>query len=156
VGEWLKEDEGVHEEVLRTRIVEEVDKHVFEESSRINSTWGGNLVDMVRATRYLQIIEEENLLNHTGTVGEILIAGLKAVADESRGVMSNVRGRGMMVAFDLPDTGTRDIMMKTLEQNGLKALKSGTNSIRFRGMLDVPEEVVEKALEIVAKSLPVE
>jgi len=68
--------------------------------------------------------------------------------------MTNVRGRGMMVAFDLPDTAKRDVMMKTLEVNGLKALKSGLNSIRFRGMLDVPEEVVEKALEIVAKSLP--
>ena len=142
--------------IVAGKRVEEVDQHVFEESSRINSTWGGNLVDMVRATRYLQIIDEENLLAHTAAVGEILISGLKAVADESKGIMSNVRGRGMMVAFDLPDPIRRDTMMKTLEKNGLKALKSGTNSIRFRGMLDVPEEVVEKALEIVAKSLPVE
>jgi L-lysine 6-transaminase len=142
--------------IVAGRRVEEVDQHVFEESSRINSTWGGNLVDMVRATRYLQIIEEEKLLAHTAAVGEILISGLKAVADESKGIISNVRGRGMMVAFDLPDAGRRDTMMKTLEKNGLKALKSGTNSIRFRGMLDVPAEVVEKALQIVAKSLPVE
>ncbi|MEJ2512664.1 MAG: aminotransferase class III-fold pyridoxal phosphate-dependent enzyme, partial [Anaerolineales bacterium] len=140
--------------IVAGKRVEEVDQNVFEESSRLNSTWGGNLVDMVRATRYLQIIQEENLLAHTAVVGEKLLSGLKAVAEESKGMMTNVRGRGMMVAFDLPDTAKRDVMMKTLEVNGLKALKSGLNSIRFRGMLDVPEEVVEKALEIVAKSLP--
>jgi L-lysine 6-transaminase len=142
--------------IVAGKRVEEVDKHVFEESSRINSTWGGNLVDMVRATRYLQIINEENLLAHTASVGEKLIDGLKAVAEESRGMMFNVRGRGMMVAFDLPDQAKRDTMMSALEKNGLKALKSGENAIRFRGMLDVPKEVVEKALEIVAKSLPLE
>ena len=140
--------------IVAGKRVEEVDQNVFEESSRLNSTWGGNLVDMVRATRYLQIIQEENLLAHTAVVGEKLLSGLKAVAEESKGMMTNVRGRGMMVAFDLPDTAKRDVMMKTLEVNGLKALKSGLNSIRFRGMLDVPEDVVEKALEIVAKSLP--
>ncbi len=136
--------------------VDEVDRHVFEEPSRINSTWGGNLVDMVRATRYLQIIDEENLLAHTAQMGEKLITGLRAVADESKGIMTNVRGRGMMVAYDLPDEARRDMMMKTLEENGLKALKSGIRSVRFRGMLDVPEDVIRKALEIVAKSLPLE
>ncbi len=89
-------------------------------------------------------------------MGEKLITGLRAVADESKGIMTNVRGRGMMVAYDLPDEARRDMMMKTLEENGLKALKSGIRSVRFRGMLDVPEDVIRKALEIVAKSLPLE
>ena len=134
--------------------VEEVEKNVFEESSRINSTWGGNLVDMVRSARYLQIIEEENLVAHTEAMGEILIEGLESVAAESKGLMTNVRGKGMMVAYDLPDGTVRDEMMKTLEKNGLKALKSGERSIRFRGMLDIPEEAIQQGLEIVAKSLP--
>ena len=46
--------------ILASRRIEEVKDHVFELSSRINSTWGGNLVDMVRAQRYLEIIEEES------------------------------------------------------------------------------------------------
>ena len=58
---------------------------------------------MVRATRYLEIIEEDNLVAHTEVMGEKLIEGLKNVADESKGIMTNVRGKGMMVAFDLPD-----------------------------------------------------
>jgi len=110
----------------------------------------------VRATRYLEIIQEENLLDHTAKMGEKLISGLQGVAEESNGLMSNVRGKGMMVAYDLPDQPCRDKMMNILENNGLKALKSGDHSIRFRGMLDIPEEVIDQALEIVARSLPVE
>lgn len=140
--------------IVAGKRVEEVEKHVFAESSRINSTWGGSLVDMVRATRYLEIIEEDDLVAHTAVMGQKLIEGLMSVADESKGLMTNVRGKGMMVAYDLPNPQKRDEMMGTLEKNGLKALKSGVHSIRFRGMLDLPEEVIEKGLEIVAKSLP--
>ncbi len=142
--------------IVAGKRVEEVENHVFKKSSRINSTWGGNLVDMVRSTRYLQIIEEENLVAHTAKMGEKLISGLKAVAEESNEVMTNVRGKGMMVAFDLPTPQKRNDMMQLLLHNGLKALKSGERSIRFRGMLDIPEEVIEKALEVVARSLPVD
>lgn len=142
--------------IIASKRVDEVENNVFTESSRINSTWGGNLVDMVRATRYLEIIEEENLLDHTVEMGKKLVSGLQAVAEESKGLMSNVRGKGMMVAYDLPNPGKRDEMFKLLAKNGLKALKSGTHSIRFRGMLDTPEDVIEKALDVVAQSLPVD
>lgn len=141
--------------IIANKRVEDVEGHVFEESSRINSTFGGNLVDMVRATRYLEIIEEDNLVEHTAKVGKKMIAGLEAIADESKGIMTNVRGKGLMIAYDLPDQAARDKMSKTLDDNGLKALKSGNRSMRFRGMLDTPEEVVDKALEVVAKSLPI-
>lgn len=142
--------------IISSKRVEEVKSHVFEESSRINSTWGGNLVDMVRATRYLEIIEEDNLLEHTARIGKKMISGLKAIAEESKGLMSNVRGKGLMIAYDLPDQAKREEMIETLTNNGLKALTSGNRSIRFRGMLDTPEEIIDKALQIVAKSLPVE
>jgi L-lysine 6-transaminase len=135
--------------------IDEVQKHVFEESSRINSTFGGNLVDMVRATRYLEIIEEDNLLEHTAKMGEKMNAGLETVAEESKGMLSNVRGKGLMVAYDLPNQEKRDQMIDKLFENGLKALKAGNRTVRFRGMLDTPEEIIDKSLELVAKSIPV-
>ncbi|MBN2502135.1 MAG: L-lysine 6-transaminase [Anaerolineales bacterium] len=133
--------------------IDEVKGHVFEESSRINSTWGGNLVDMVRATRYLEIIAEENLLEHTTKMGKHLLSGLNAVAEDTNGLVSNVRGSGMMVAFDMPTAVTRDEMLDTMKQNGLYALKCGQQGIRFRGMLDVPQDVIDKAVEIVDVSV---
>lgn len=141
--------------IIAGKRVEEVEKHVFEESSRINSTWGGNLVDMVRATRYLEIIEEDNLVEHTAKMGELMNTGLETVAEESKGMMSNVRGKGLMVAYDLPSQEKRDQMIEKLSENGLKALKAGNRTIRFRGMLDTPEEIIDKSLEIVARSIPV-
>ncbi len=135
--------------------IEEVDNHVFEEPSRINSTWGGNLVDMVRATRILEIIEEDNLLDHTAKMGEKMASGLETVAEESKGMMTNVRGKGLMIAYDLPNQEKRDEMIGKMSDNGLKALKCGNRSIRFRGMLDTPAEIIDKALEMVARSIPV-
>lgn len=140
--------------IIAGKRVEEVKGHVFEESSRINSTFGGNLTDMVRATRYLEIIEEENLLENTQKVGAQMLTGLEAIAEESNNVVSNVRGKGLMLAFDLPNQDTRGAMIEKLTENGLKALMSGDRSIRFRGMLDTPVEIVEQALDIVAKSIP--
>lgn len=135
--------------------VQEVESNVFQQESRVNSTWGGDLTDMVRSTRFLEIMQEENLLDHTAKMGERLLAGLNAVAENSKGIVTNVRGRGMFVAFDLPDQSARDATMERLKENGLYALKAGARSVRFRGMLDTPREIIDQAVEIVEKSLPV-
>ena len=134
--------------------VREVPGNVFEEASRINSTWGGDLTDMVRSTRFLEIMEQDKLLDHTAKMGERVLDGLHTMAAKSKGEISNVRGRGMMVAFDLPDQAARDAMMDTLKDNGLYALKSGNRAIRFRAMLDTPAEIIDKALDIVEQSAP--
>jgi L-lysine 6-transaminase len=134
--------------------VDEVKNNVFVESSRINSTFGGNLVDMVRCTRILEIIEEENLLKNAARGGEKMLEGLEGIAAESREIINNVRGKGLMIAFDLPDQEKRNSMLDSMFDNGLLAMKSGDNSIRFRGMLDTPEEAIDQALEIVAQCIP--
>ncbi|MFL7813254.1 MAG: L-lysine 6-transaminase [Anaerolineales bacterium] len=163
---WAYEHYGVEPDVIafgkKTHVcgiiagkrVDEVEKNVFQESSRINSTFGGNLVDMVRATRIIEIIEEDNLVHNAAVQGEKMLEGLESIADESHEMVSNVRGKGLMIAYDLPDQGKRDTMLGTMFDNGLLAMKSGDHSIRFRGMLDTPEEAVNEALEIVAKSIP--
>ncbi len=140
--------------IIAGKRVDEVKNNVFVESSRINSTFGGNLVDMVRCTRILEIIEEENLLKNAARGGEKMLEGLEGIAAESREIINNVRGKGLMIAFDLPDQEKRNSMLDSMFDNGLLAMKSGDNSIRFRGMLDTPEEAIDQALEIVAQSIP--
>jgi len=134
--------------------INKVDNHAFEESSRLNSTFGGNLVDMVRATRYLEIMEEENLVDNAAKMGEKLLKGLKAIAQDNTEMLSNVRGQGLMVAFDLPSDEKRQEMLQNLKSNELYALKCGCQSIRFRPMLDVSAETIDKGLEIISKSVP--
>jgi L-lysine 6-transaminase len=133
------------------RIDEEPD-NVFKVSSRLNSTWGGNLVDMVRSQRYLEIMVEDDLLHNTTIMGKSLLDGLTQITSGSD-LISNVRGRGAMIAFDLPDPRARDIFRGLLLENGLVALKCGTRSIRFRPMLDLDASAVEEGLGIVEKSL---
>ena len=133
--------------------LDEVEGHVFDEESRINSTFGGDLTDMTRSARFLQIIQEENLIEHTDKMGKLMMAGLSGLAEDSKGKMSNVRGRGLMIAFDLPDQADRDVMIDRMKENGLYALNSGNRSIRFRGMLDLPEDIINDSLKIVEKSL---
>ena len=73
--------------------VEEVEKHVFEESSRLNSTWGGSLVDMVRLTIYLELIEKENLVEKAAKTGKFLQQSLHNLQEEFPSLFSNARGR---------------------------------------------------------------
>ncbi len=132
--------------------VDEVENHVFKESSRINSTWGGNLVDMVRSTKYLQIIKEDNLVDNARKMGEYLLGNLSDVCEDSKEKMSNARGRGLMCAFDLPSEEQRNKMRKQLYKNHVMILASGEKSIRFRPPLNIDKEHIDKAMSILAKS----
>ena len=108
-------------------------ENVFTVSSRINSTWGGNLVDMVRCRRFLEIIEQESLVANARTVGERLLARLADLAAEFPGRMTNVRGRGLFIAFDLPDHLTRNkVLACWLQKHNVMGLASGECAIRLR------------------------
>ena len=139
--------------ILAGRRIDEVERNVFHESARINSTWGGSLVDMVRFGRYLEIIEEEKLVERSRQVGAFLLAEIEKLQDENPGRIGNARGRGLMCAFDLPDTETRDRFKKLAFENGMLILGSGRTSIRFRPTLSVGTEEVEQGMAILRRVL---
>ena len=109
---------------------------------------------MVRATRILQIIKEDNLVENAKKMGEYLVAELRKIQEQvGNDFMNNIRGRGLFVAFELPNTELRaKVMGKTME-DGLLALSSGEKSIRFRPALTVDKETIDKAMKILRKSL---
>lgn len=133
--------------------IDEVENNVFHESSRINSTWGGNLVDMVRFRRYLEIIVTENLIENANKVGEYFVNRLMQIEGEFEGLVSAVRGRGLMIAFDLPDTEIRNRCLQSLFNNGVIALNSGKRAIRFRPSLNLTTDLVDEAMSVLRKSL---
>lgn len=128
------------------RVLEEP-KNVFNTPSRISSTWGGSLTDMVRCKRYLQIIEKENSFENARIRGEELVAGLKQIEDRTE-LINNVRGAGLFIAFDLIHPETRQQAIDKMYENGLMVLPSGNVSIRFRPHLNITSEVAEEALKI--------
>lgn len=139
--------------ILVGKKVDEVETNVFKIPSRINSTWGGNLVDMVRSSKALEIIEEDNLLNNATVVGNYLKEHLQKLS-ESHDKVSNVRGRGLLTAFDFPNKDMRDkFIQKGLEQN-VMFLGCGNQTIRFRPALTMQPKHIDAGLEIMEKILP--
>ncbi len=130
--------------------LDEVKDNCFRLPSRISSTFGGNFTDYVRSTHYLRIIEQEKLVAHAAAQGETFRAGLHDLA-RRHAFVTAPRGRGLMLAFDLPDTSKRDAFWKGCYELGLLVVRSGERSIRLRPVLDVPDEVVEESLEIMDK-----
>jgi len=133
--------------------VDEVKDNVFRLSSRINSTWGGNLTDMVRAARYLEIIEQDRLLENARSVGQRLLEGLQALERERGGLLTNARGLGLMIAFDLPTPELRGRAQDAMLANGMLLLGCGPRSIRFRPPLNLTASEADAGLEIARRSL---
>ena len=129
--------------VAASKRFDEVDGNVFRESSRINSTWGGSLVDMVRLTIYLELIEKEKLVDKAARTGKYLLQGLHDLQNEFPNLVSNARGQGLYCAFDLPSSEKRDHLANHLMDEGSILLGSGNYSIRFRPHLNVTEEDID-------------
>ncbi len=139
--------------ILAGKKVDEIETNVFNVPSRINSTWGGNLVDMVRSSKALEIIEEDNLLSNATNTGEYLQQRLLKIS-ESHDKVSNVRGRGLMSAFDFPDKEMRDKFLKKGLEHNVMFLGCGNHTIRFRPALIIQPEHIDAGLEVMEKILP--
>jgi L-lysine 6-transaminase len=133
--------------ILAGRRVDEVEDNVFKVSSRINSTWGGSLVDMVRSSKIMEIIEEDNLCDNAAAMGEYLQNALSEIA-ERQPIISNVRGKGLLTAFDFPDKGTRDSFIKKGFDNNIMYLGCGERSVRFRPALIIEKSHIDTGLDM--------
>jgi L-lysine 6-transaminase len=138
--------------IMSTTRIDEVETNVFRVSSRINSTWGGNLVDMVRCARYLQIMKEDGLVESAAKVGAVFKAGLEQLQANFPQV-TNVRGRGLLVAFDMPDGEARDALRQRCWEAGLATLACGPRSVRFRPSLVFSQDDVKQSLGILREQL---
>ncbi len=139
--------------ILSSRRIDEVRCNVFNERSRINSTFGGNFTDMVRCTHILRIIEEEHLVENARIQGELLLRELQQLVSEFPEVLSNPRGRGLMCALDASNSGVRDQLIKTLLQQRVLLIASGEKSIRFRPHLVVTADEIMEGIHIIRKVL---
>ncbi len=161
---WAHQNYGVEPDIFcfgkKTQVcgiaasdrLNEIDS-VFKVSSRINSTWGGNLIDMLRAKKIFEVIEEEKLVENAAKMGALLQDTLKGFEKKYPGFVSNVRGLGLFCAFDLPDSACRDTFITTTMKKGLIVLKCGSHTIRFRPPLNVSAEEIEKAAAILDEAL---
>jgi len=139
--------------ILASKRIDEVPDNVFAESSRINSTWGGSLVDMVRATEYLHIIHEEKLVDGAARLGQKMLDGFLTLQKEFPNLMQNTRGRGLMCAFDLSDATARDRLLEAAFDRELLILATGLTGVRFRPSLALTENELSEGLNRLRDSL---
>ena len=139
--------------VFASKRLDEVPENVFVKAGRISSTWGGGLVDMARATRILEIIEDEKLVENAERSGNALRAGLEALEAKYPQWLSNARGRGLLCAVDLADTATRDRVQKRCLAEEMIVLACGPRTIRFRPALSIPENLVAEGLARLERAL---
>lgn len=135
------------------RRIDSVADNVFHVSSRINSTWGGNLADMVRSTKVFEVIAEDRLVERAGAVGAFLLEGLQDLGRRFPGLVREPRGRGLMCAFDLPTSEVRSKALDALRAAGVLLLPCGEKTIRFRPFLDITREDVTRGLDAIARTL---
>ena len=133
--------------------IHEVDNNVFQKSSRINSTFGGNLTDMVRFKIILETIKDFDLLKNAEIMGSYLLGKLIELEEQFPAFVINSRGKGLFCAFDLPSSTERDNLVTEMHKNNLLILSSGTHSIRFRPHLTVKKSEIDFAIDIIIKSI---
>ena len=139
--------------IMVSERIDDIDDNCFLVSGRINSTWGGNLVDMVRSTFIMNIIDEENLVDNAAKRGKYLISRLEEIQQKFTNLVSNVRGLGLLCSFDMPDKEARNEFRKIAEKEKLLILGCGNKSIRFRPMLNITDDELEEGLQIIEKVL---
>lgn len=139
--------------IFASKRLDEVEGHVFHESSRLNSTWGGSLVDMVRFTIYLEIIEKENLVQNANDMGNHLSKCLDDLQANHPNIVSNVRNKGLFGAFDLNDGEQRDSLVGAILNEGAMMLGCGTKSIRFRPHLNITEQEMNDGFSMIDKAI---
>lgn len=133
--------------------IDDIEDNCFHKSSRINSTWGGNLVDMVRSKRNLEIIEEDNLIENAELEGKLLLDKLYNLQEDYPELISNVRGLGLMCSFDLPNVELRKEFLNLCYLHKLLILPCGLHSIRFRPSLTITGAEINEGLKIIEKVL---
>jgi L-lysine 6-transaminase len=139
--------------IMAGRRIDDVADNVFEVSSRINSTWGGGLVDMVRSRRILEVIERDGLFDRAAATGDWLRGELQSVQQRHPGLVSNARGRGLMCAIDLPSPAIRNEVLAGLRAERVLMLPCGTRSLRMRPALAVTEAELDVGLRALERVL---
>jgi len=120
----------------------------------LDSTWGGSLVDMARFMQEIKIVRDERLIEQVPAKTERLVGGLNALVDKYSDLIFNVRGLGLYQGFTLRKATDRNRLKSlALQKEHLLLLGAGTQSIRFRPVLDVTIDDIELMLAKLDRAL---
>lgn len=116
-------------------------------SGMLGTTFGGNYLAAVAGLAVLEVIEKENLIDNAVAVGDYLMAALKQMD-----VINEVRGRGLMIGIDLPETH-KQVRSNLLHQHRIFTGASNPNTVRLLPSLAVTREQADMFLAAMEKEL---
>jgi L-lysine 6-transaminase len=122
--------------------------HPMDDRGVLDSTWGGNLGDMVRFVQEMKIVRREKLIEQVPEKAARLKAGLESLSTKFPNVLYNPRGIGIYQGFSLHQGASKSAFLDiALEKESLLLLGAGKNSIRLRPTLSVTMEEIDLLVE---------
>jgi len=128
----------------------ELESHCFNTSGRLGSTWGGNHIDMIRSSKIIDIIKEDNLENNAIERGNQWLNNMKMIKSNE---IDNIRNIGLLMSFDMKTTEIRNKFLDILKKNKLLCLGAGDKTIRMRPNLAVSSEEIKECINKIKISL---
>ena len=121
---------------------------VISQFGRMYQTKNGDRARAMIAEVILRTVVEEGLLARAWTVGAHFLAGLEDLAARHPTLVTEPRGLGLLLAFDLPTPAVRDDFLKRALNRGVFASYTGSRSVRLRPHLITETAHVDDALGV--------
>jgi len=121
--------------------------HIAPKYGMLGTTFGGNHLACAAALAVLEVMENENLLANAATSGAYLIEALSKI-----NILENVRGRGLMIGFDVPDS-IKDLKKVLLQEFRVFTGEAKPNVIRLLPSLSISKHEIDIFLDRLQKAI---
>ncbi len=121
--------------------------HIKPKHFQLGTTFGGNHLACAAALAVLEIIEEEKLMGNAVMIGKYLRDELSAIPE-----LKNVRGRGLMIGFDVPDE-LKDLKKNLLWKQKIFTGEAKPNVIRLLPSLALKKKDAEQFIESIKEEI---
>jgi len=121
--------------------------HIKAKHSLLGTTFGGNHLACAAAIAVLEVMEQDNLMQHAATMGNYIMEALKQIPE-----IQNVRGRGLMIGFDVPDA-LKDLKKKLLSEQYIFTGEAKPNVIRLLPALNIGKREADMLINAIKEEV---
>lgn len=121
--------------------------HIKPKHGMLGTTFGGNQLACAAALAVLEVIEKEQLVEVAKQRGQYLMNRLRSIEE-----LRNVRGRGLMIGFDVPED-LKELKKKLLYSFNVFTGEAKPNVIRLLPSLAITRKQVDEFLEVLKEAI---
>jgi len=121
--------------------------HLQPKHGMLGTTFGGNHLACAAALAVLEVIEQEKLIDNAATTGNYQVEQLKKIPH-----LENIRGKGLMIGFDLPDF-LKDLRKNLLFRQHIFTGEAKPNTIRLLPSLALRKKDADEFLEALEEEI---